>query len=392
MMSESRDKSRLKILFLSASHPTEEYPVGIFVREHARAVSLYNDVVAIHTDGTTSPVKGLYELSDSVEEGIRTICVRYRRSPIPKTTYPVYLWSIIKAFHHLVREGFTPDIVHAHVYTAGVPAVILGKLYGLPIVITEHSSAFPRRLLTRLEVRAARWAMSHARLVLPVSDDLRKHIEGYGIRSRFQVVPNVVDTNLFYPPATRRAPRDTQKRLLVVATLVPVKGIPYLLQALHQLQGKRQDFSLDIVGDGPSREAYEQMAAALGLEGTVTFHGMKSKPEVAEFTRQCNVFVLPSVWENLPVVLVEAMASGKPVIATKVGGIPEMIDRRVGLLVPPENVAALTEALDYMLNHCQEYSPEEIALYARQRYSYEVVGKTLDDVYSRIVSGNQLGQ
>jgi glycosyltransferase involved in cell wall biosynthesis len=203
----------------------------------------------------------------------------------------------------------------------------------------------------------------------------------------------VVDTDLFYPPAIGGDPRDTQKRLLVVASLVPVKGIPYLLQAVRQLQSKRRDFSLDVVGDGPSREAYEQMTADLGLEGTVTFHGMKSKPEVAEFMRQCDIFVLPSVWETAGVVLIEAMSSGKPVIAARVGGVPEMIDKRAGLLVPPENVAALTEALDYMLDHYQEYSSEEIARYARERYSYEVVGKTLDDVYRRIIrSGNQLRQ
>jgi len=389
MISEGGDESRLKILFLSAWYPTEEYPAGIFIREHARAVSLYNDIAVIHPEGIASSVKGLYELSDSVEEGIRTIRVRYRRSPIPKMTYFVYLWSIIKAFRRLVQEGFTPDVIHAHVYTAGVPAVVLGKLYDLPVVVTEHFSGFPRRLLTWLEVRKARFAMSHARLVLPVSDDLRKHIESHGIRSRFQVVPNVVDTDLFYPPATRQAPRDNQKRFLVVASLVPVKGIPYLLQALDQLQGKRQDFSLDIVGDGPDREAYQQMTTGLGLEGKVTFHGLKSKLEVAEFMRQCHVFVLPSLWETAGVVLVEALASGKPVIATRVGGIRETIDRRVGLLVLPENVTALTEALDYMLDHYQEYIPEEIALYARERYSHEVVGKKLDDVYRRIVSGNQ---
>ena len=394
MMPEGGDLSRLKILFLSAWYPTEGNPVaGIFVREHARAVSLYNDIAVIHPpEGIDPSVKGLYELSDSVEEGIRTLRVRYRRSPIPRTTYLVYLWGTIKAFRRLTQEGFTPDVIHAHIYTAGVPAVVLGKLYDLPVVITEQFSAFPRRLLPPLGVRKARLAMSHARLVLPVSDALRKHIEGYGICSRFQVVPNVVNTDLFYPPAARRDPRDNQKRFLVVALLVPVKGIPYLLQALHQLQGKRQDFRLDIVGDGPSREAYEQMVTDLGLEGQVTFHGLKSKPEVAEFMRRCDVFVLPSVWDSMPVVLIEAMASGKPVVATRVGGIPEMVERRVGLLVPSEDVPALTKALDYMLDHYQEYSPEEIGLYARERYSYEVVGKALDDVYRRMMSDNQTGR
>ena len=377
---------RLKVLFIPAWYPSEDNPVnGIFVREHAKAVSLYDDVVVLYCHLAGGQVQGLYELSEAVEEGIRTIRVRYRRSPIPKTTYFIYLWSVIAAFRKLLKKGFKPDVIHAHVFAAGVPAVILGRLFRIPVVITEHSTSFPRHSLSILEILLARFAMQRANIVLPVSDDLRKHIEAYGIKAKFQVVPNVVNTAFFYPLAKRSYKSAGIKKLLWVGLLTPKKGVPYLLEALSQLKDRRDDFALDIVGDGPNRAEYEQIVAELGLSDRVKFHGLKSKSEVAEFMRRCDFFVLPSIWENLPVVLIEALASGKPVIASRVGGIPEMINDEVGCLVPPKDVDALAEAIDYMLDHYQGYSSRQIAHYARKRYSYKAVGEKLHEVYHTVL-------
>ncbi|MEA1904877.1 MAG: glycosyltransferase [Candidatus Hadarchaeota archaeon] len=377
---------RLKVLFIPAWYPSEDNPVnGLFVREHAKAVSLYDDVVVLYCQLARAQIKGLYELSEAMEEGIRTIRVRYRRSPIPKTTYFIYLWSVIGAFRKLVKEGFKPDVIHAHVFTAGVPAVILGKLFHIPVVITEQFTGFPRRILSWLDVMKAKFAMERADLILPVSDDLRKQIEGYGIHGRFQIVPNVVNTDQFYPSPSGRGRNSKRKRLLVVALLSPKKGVPYLLRALHKLQGKRGDFRLDIVGDGPNRTEYEQMVAELGLSDRVKFHGLKSKPEVAEFMRRCDFFVLPSLFETFGAVLVEALACGKPVIATNIGGPNEIVTEEVGRLVPPKDADALTEAIDCMLDRYDMYSSDEIAAYAKRRFSYEAVGRQLDEVYRWVV-------
>ena len=377
---------RLKVLFIPAWYPSEDNPVnGIFVREHAKAVSLYDDVVVLYCHLASTPIKGLYELSEAMEEGIRTIRVRYRRSPIPKTTYFIYLWSVINAFRRLVKEGFKPDIIHAHVFVAGVPAVILGRLFRIPVVITEHSTSFPRHSLSTLEILLARFAMQRARIVLPVSADLRRHIEAYGIKAKSRVVPNVVDTALFYPSTKGSYKSGGVKKLLWVGLLTPKKGVSYLLEALSRLKTKRDDFILDIVGDGPNRAEYEQMVAELGLSDRVKFHGLKSKPEVAEFMRQCDFFVLPSIWENLPVVLIEAMASGKPVVASRVGGIPEMVNDEVGCLVSPKDVDALAQAIDHMLDRSQNYSASNIAKYAIRRYNFQQVGRQLHDIYHKLL-------
>ncbi len=380
------NERRLKILFITAWYPTKEQPVGgVFVREHAKAVQLYDDVVVLHCAGTDANLKGLWrmeqETDESLTEGIPTYRVWYRRSPIPKTSF-LYLWSVFQAYRQLTSEGFRPDIIHGHVYEGGVPAALIGKLLGIPVVITEHYSGFPRKLLGRIGVLKARLAFGLADLVLPVSSALRQAIEDHKIRGRFQIVPNVVDAGLFYP-AVGKSKEDGAKRILFVGLLDAShnKGVPYLLQALARLRQQRDDWHLDIVGDGPARAEYERLAADWGLSDKVTFHGIKSKREVAEFMRQTDLFVLPSLFETFGAVAAEALAAGTPVLATRCGGPEEFVTENVGMLVPPKDAEALCKGLNYMLDHLAYYAPEQISRYAVERFSPEHVGAQLHTVY-----------
>lgn len=382
---EANDE-RLRILHIAGWYPSRKNPVaGVFVREHVKATALYNDVVVLYSEGVDCGIRGSYEIEDNLEDGIRTLRLRHRKSPIPKTTYFIYLWTIFRAFRKLVKEGSKPDVVHAHVYSAGVPAALIGKCYGLPVVVTEHSTAFPRKLIRGFEKLKAKFAFERADVVCPVSEDLKRHIEAYDIRAHFRVVPNVVDSSLFAPGDRTSTREDNRKCLLLVALLDPKKGVPYLLEALALLREKRDDFVLDIVGDGPNRAEYEELARKLGLQEVVRFHGLKTKQEVAEFMRKADVFVLPSEWENLPSVIIEAMASGLPIVATNVGGIPEMVDDGAGILVRPRDSEALAKAIDCLLDHLQEHVPETIAQYAQAHYSYQAVGRELDRIYRAVL-------
>jgi len=112
-------------------------------------------------------------------------------------------------------------------------------------------------------MQKARFALNKADLIITVSKALKRSIQSYGIQNSFRVVPNVVRTNLFYPKIKRG--EKTHKRLLFVALFRPLKGIPDLLESLSNLAKKRNDFSLDIIGDGPKREEYEKLAFKLAL-------------------------------------------------------------------------------------------------------------------------------
>ena len=422
-MSRVSKHNRLKVLFLPAWYPSEIHPIaGIFIKEHAKAASVYNDIVVLYAYPDPYPQRRhLCRAFQDIEDGIRTIRVKYSggiplylwRKITAKKQKPeglsdsgtkatilgkffavprmiigdlLYCWSIFSAFRKLLKEGWKPDVIHAHVFTAGVPAAILGRLYRIPFVVTEHYTGFPRHILTLSQRIKARFVMNRAQIVLPVSNALKEAIETYGIKNKFQIVPNVVNTEIFRPLSSRDSRgRNEGKKLLLVAILSPQKGIPCLLEALSQIRHKRRDFSLDVVGDGPNRGEYEKLTKHLGLGDVVKFHGFKPKEEAAEFMRNCDFFVQPSLWETFGVVYIEAMACGKPVIASEVTGPQEIIDKSVGILVPPKDVNALKEAIEYMLDNCQNYSPEKISQYAKERFGYEAVGRRLDVIYHEIV-------
>jgi glycosyltransferase involved in cell wall biosynthesis len=383
--------SRLKVLFITTWYPTKEHPIGgVFIREHAKAAALYTDVVVLHHLGTKPDLKALWRIEEEIDcnltGGIPTYRVWSRHLPIPLSSYLTYIWSVLKGFRYIVSKGFRADIIHAHVYEAGVPAILIGRLYGIPILITEHSTEFPRKLLRGIDIRKARFAFNRVDSVLPVSKSLQRAIGEYGIKARFQIVPNVVDVNLFYFDSSSR-PRKLEKCLLTVALLDSSrkKGIPILFEALDRLYKKRKDWHLNIVGDGPARAEYERFATNLGLAKQITFHGMKPKSEVAVFMRQADLFVVPSLFETFSVVTAEALATGTPVLATNCGGPEEFVARESGLIVPPGNMEALFNGLDYMLNNLEKYNTERISRYATQCFSPQQVGAQLHRIYLECV-------
>jgi glycosyltransferase involved in cell wall biosynthesis len=392
---------RLRVLFVTAWFPSSRSPTeGVFVREHAQAVQLYDDVVVLHVAGHDRSVRWLFQLEEerngSFTAGLTTVRSVHRRMPIPGLSSMTYGAGAMAAVHFIEQRGFRPDIVHAHVYSAGWPAALIAGWRRIPMVLTEHNSAFPRRLLTPRQIRMARRAMSSARLVMPVSQALQQGIEDYGIRASFQIVPNVVDTSIFHPVEVDAAARvteaslepgaalDTRRRLLFVGGLVPVKGVPDLLAALSTLNHHRRDWRLDLVGDGPQRDEYIALAANLGLNDQVTFHGFLPKSVVAAFMRYANFLVLPSLWENAPCVVIEALASGLPVIASRIGGIPEMVTDDVGILTPPNDPALLASALAEALQQPDRFDPLRLASMA-ERYTPAVVGREIDAVYRSIL-------
>jgi glycosyltransferase involved in cell wall biosynthesis len=385
---------RIKVLFVTAWYPTRDQPVaGIFVREHAKAVQLHNDVFVLHLVGPDPKLKGLWRLEQetdqTVTEGIPTYRLWHWLSPILKTSYFLQLWSTFRAFRHFVNQRFSPDLIHAHIYSAGLPAVLIGRLHNVPVIVSEHFTGFPRRLLNRKEVWKAKWAFRLAKNVLVVSHGLQKAIEAYDIRARFQVIPNVVDISLFYPPSNKFL-NSNRKVLLFVGLLDPShkKGVPYLLRALGKLGEKRKDWHLNILGDGEVRTEYERMAWELGIAEKVTFHGLKSKQEVAKFMRQADLFVLPSLYETFSVVAAEALAAGVPVLTTRCGGPEEFVSDEVGMVIPPSDMEALLKALDWMLDHLERFPPERLANYAADRFAAKHVGFLIHQAYLETLIGH----
>jgi len=379
--------TRYRVLFVTPWFPTRDRPFErVFVREHARAVGLTDEVVVLHSMGPDPKMTAAWrmeqELDRALTDGVRTYRIWHRLRAVPGATFVGYVFSIVQAIRRLVAEGFRPDVIHAHIYEAGIPAIVAGKVLGIPVLITEHYSAFPRNLLSWRELLKARTAFALADRVLPVSESLREGIEARGIRARFRVIPNAVNEAFFAGARSRRG-RDTEGpiRLLTVGQLKPVKGIPVLLRALALLEQQRTDWRLDVIGDGEELAGYQRLAGDLGIGDKVTFTPSVSKEELAVRMWRAHIFVLASSYETFSVVTAEALASGLPVVATRSGGPAEFIVPGVGILVPPGDAEALSSALHEMLSRYPQYDPEDLSRYARARFSPEVVGRMMHEVY-----------
>ena len=267
---------------------------------------------------------------------------------------------------------------------------MIGKFNRIPVVVAEHFSSFLRRSLRPLDLVKAWLAFRCADRVLPASRALQNAIERYGLGGRFKVIPNVIDTNVFFPsPDVRSNPEA--KRIVFVGQLAPVKGIPYLLKAAARLRAKRADWQLDIVGEGKQRTEYQRLAEDLGLGDAVAFHGARSRREVAEFMQRADLFVLSSLAETFSVPAAEAMACGTPVVSTRCGGPEEFIVEDVGVLVASQDADALFRGLDQMLDNLHLYSRQRISRYARERFSPEVVGAQLHAVYESLIEDARSG-
>lgn len=363
-------------------YPWPELPVfGAFCREHARALATGHDVVVLASLATPRPGFAAFHLEDAVEDGIRTLRVRYRRPFLRPAAMGFQLLGMLVALRRLRREGWRPDVVHAHMFEAGPPALALGRLSGAKVAITEHYTGFARGLVTGYDRVLARLSFERADVVAPVSHELAGHLRALAPRAGIEVVANVVDTEAFTPPT---AGRPAGQRLLNVAWLAEKKGHRYLLEALTELP----EATLEIVGDGELRPALERQVAELGLEGRVCFLGELPKHEVAELMRAADLFVLPSLAENLPVVLIEAQASGLPAVATRVGGVPELVDDATGTLVAPADAAALAAAIRTTLERRDDFDPRAIADRAHARYGYDAIRARWTEIYDRLRSSS----
>jgi glycosyltransferase involved in cell wall biosynthesis len=184
--------------------------------------------------------------------------------------------------------------------------------------------------------------------VICVSEHVREQVlQGMGRACRTSVVYNGVDTELFSPG---QEPASTAPVILSVGNLIPIKGQDLIIRAVASLTSEFPAISLEIIGEGPERSRLENLASTLGIAERVRFFGRQSRQEVAAAMRRCTVFALPSRYEGLGCVYLEAMSTGKPVIGCRGQGIAEIVQQGSnGFLVGPDNDKELNLALAMLL-------------------------------------------
>lgn len=267
-------------------------------------------------------------------------------------------WDIRVLFRlaGLIRQE-RPDILHAFLGWANLAASVVGRPLGVPVIIWSYRDLeiWKTRVQWLVDRLAVRWADA----VTCCSDAVRQFVLAHlkGQERKCSTVHNGVDLESFRSPraAGRRelGLRDDSPVIGAVARLdEPKKGLAVLLHALAQLAGEggTPPWQLLLVGDGPARGDLQRLAARLGLSDRVVFAGQRR--DVASVLPLMDLFVCPSLYEGFGIAIVEAMASGRPVVASATGGITEIVAQgETGLLVPPGDVAALADAIRRLLSH-----------------------------------------
>jgi teichuronic acid biosynthesis glycosyltransferase TuaC len=264
-----------------------------------------------------------------------------------------FLFSRIISEVRRLHQTAKVDLVHAHAaLPCGHAAWLLNRELGIPFVVTVHGrDAFSTR---QVEGFAGKWC-AHvsqsvyrvARAVICVSERVRSHVtEGApGLRNT-TVLYNGVDPQMFSPPDVE--PLDVV--ILSVGNLIPIKGHELLLRAFAAIENRFPGVSLQIIGDGPERSRLEKLAMEFGIGEAVHFRGRQSRLQVADAMRRATIFALPSRYEGLGCVYLEAMASGKPVIACRGQGIGEVIEPGVnGCLIDADDLPGLIDTLSKLL-------------------------------------------
>jgi glycosyltransferase involved in cell wall biosynthesis len=243
-----------------------------------------------------------------------------------------------------VVETFRPELLHAHfAREATEKARELSLLTGVPFTFTTHGYDIHRKPPPDFAARAAA-----ARAVVTVSEANRDYIaKTFGVpRGHIRVISCGVDTERFCPAATSPTP----PLMVCVARLVKVKNLGLLLEACGELRRRGTPFRCVVIGEGKERPGLEAARARLGLDSLVDLPGAADQDEILDWWRRATVGVLTSENEGMPVSLMEAAACGVPVVATRVGGIPELVaDGVTGLLTPPGDAAACALALEKVL-------------------------------------------
>jgi glycosyltransferase involved in cell wall biosynthesis len=215
-------------------------------------------------------------------------------------------------------------------------------------------------------------ALKFASGTICVSKDLERIAKSLGARRTIVILP---PTDL--PPSFKE--RNVQENMIIsVANLFPVKGMSFLVKAMQRIPMAK----LVIIGDGPEKKNLESLTVDLGIEDRVLFLGsIRHGPEFWDWLRRASVFVLPSLSEGFPRTIIEAMACGLPIVATSVGGIPDIVENQInGLIVPPKNERLLADAVVKVLDSKPfREKASEINKTAATKYSIDIIGKEIYD-------------
>jgi teichuronic acid biosynthesis glycosyltransferase TuaC len=381
----------LKVLSLTTLYPSPEDPgAGLFIRARLQQLGKLADICALvpvalfrYHRSETSRHRISRQFRSSWRDGTVDVIQRpwwYLPGTGPFTAICLFLWLLVPAA--MLRRRFPWDLIDAHFgHPEGIAAALLAKVFRCAFTVTlrgnevEHGRSRARRL-------ALQWCFGNAARVITVSESLRAFAISLGANPRRVVtIPNGVDASIFHPreriACREKNGLDPHRRVILSAGhLIELKGHHYVIRALRTLIEEGIDAELLIAGGAGNRASFaaaiHQQIEDSGVGLRVRMLGNVEPLLLAELMSAADVFCMASSREGWPNVVHEAMSCGSPVVATRVGAIPEMIcSEQFGLVLPPEDIDTLAEVLKRALLKT-DWDRDAIAQWARRR-SWEQV-------------------
>jgi len=382
-----------RILFLTAWYPNKyDSMFGLFVRKHAMAAGMFNDVTVLYAHADENIKKNIKTIER--RENITEVIIYY---PVNKTGIRRkitkmfrYYTALHYAYQEYVKSGGKPDLIHVNILTrTAIPAILKKITDKIPYVVTEHWTRYLpenksfnglfRKLITRYVVK-------NASAVMPVSEKLQQAMLAYHLNNNnYQIINNVVDSN-FFKSSIKTQQNPVKQILLVSCFLEKAKNVKGILNTIKSLSLKRQDFKLTVVGTGPDFEFIIDYLRTLEIGAEmIEFVGEKQPDAVSEYFSNADFFILFSNYETSGIVIAESLASGLPIISSKVGIAPDYIQSDNGILVETGNESEFEAAISYMLDHCREYNKAQIRE-SGKIFNFDNIGKSYTRIYNEILN------
>lgn len=376
---------KIRILIIPSWYPPDG---GEFFRDHAEA--LCNEEYEVHvivkriiglSGNSLVNIINTYKRRTENENGVLVQREGFIKLPLlEKMSIRLWIKSYIRQIRIYFKDYGQPDVIIAHsAVWGGAVAIRVSHTFSIPFILYEHRSRFAtadrlaRGFFRDWHMCELKKIFAGAERIVVVSDSLCAGIEKIEpeVKNTISVIPDLVNTDFFTPSEKR----DTSPFIFIsVALLEEVKGLRYLLEAFHEFLKRVQgNFELHIAGAGSLEKNLKKYSVELGLKGKVRFPGFLTKKGVKEAMQQSHVFILPSIIEAFGVVLIEAMAVGLPVIATKSGGPQSIVNSESGLLVPVRDAEGLSEAMEKMYLNYGDYNQKKIRDHTMNHFSYKAV-------------------
>lgn len=380
------------VLHISKWYPNKEDDLeGVFIQRHIKAISpRFNSIVFF---AKTSPEKstGLYSIVQRDDGNVIEYSGYYKKcftgiAIIDKAVKAILYFYIMNRLLRVVIKKFgKPFAIHAHVLLRPVVVAYWFSIkLKLPFVITEHSTYYTsnKRVKTNsFKNLLRRFFVKKAKAVITVSEDLESGMKEFKLfNENYYRVFNSVNTNHYH---FRDRPEHDFKNLLHVSEFKNEhKNIIGMLEVIKLLHQSEYRFMLHLAGYGQDQEEILAYIARHKLDKCIQFHGKCNEEQLGTLYSEADVFILFSNKENMPCVIAESLCCGTPVISTRVGGIPEVINETNGILVERGNQQQLQNGIHEVLRNERTFDRKQIAKNAVQLFSSQSIGIQLSEIYS----------